>query len=191
MSTYDYRRTAEPGGHGVRSAGRAPGKRTLTQTLSPSLSSLADQRRAVNDFFAGSDADIADTRETIERPVEHGPELTDRQIATAKRRNPRWITKLRVSPQIVSNASVDSAAFAFDVAVAQAAQGLEVDGILGPKTAAAVGMTVMSERAATPPSAAVPTDDGIADTRATINSNRFAGEDPFAMHLIGSADGGT
>ena len=187
MSTYDHRSTA---GHDVPSApspGRAPGKRTLTQAL-PRSRPLADQRRTVADFFAGSGADIGDTRETIDAQADHGPELTDQQIATAKRRNPHWIGRLKVSPQIVSNATADSAAFAFDVAAAQAAQGLKVDGIFGPKTATAVGAVAMRERAAPRPSASAAVDDGIADTRATIDADPFGGEDPFAMHLIGNAN---
>jgi hypothetical protein len=171
----------------------APGKRTLAQSLPPVQRSLIDQRRSVVNFDDAAGDGIADTRATIERPTAHGPQLTERQIDRAKRKNPRWVERQGVAPSVFSTEPVDSAAFAHDVAEKQAAAGDAVDGIAGPKTVAAVtGSDPRRPRAAGRPAAVTgaiasfdPIDD-VSDTRSTIDADPFAGEDPFAMHQIGT-----
>jgi len=185
MSNHDHRHDNHEAGSPSRaSAPRAPGKRTLTGALPASRRALRDQPRPLADMFAGSDADIADTRPTISMAIDHGPDLSDRQVAVAQRRNPRWIARLQLSAQSLSTAAVDSAAFAFDVAALQSKLGIRVDGIAGPKTAAAVGAVATNQHATPPANPLPPADDGIADTRSTIDAAPFAADDPFGMHLL-------
>ena len=124
MSRYEHRGAlgdSEPVRRGTSST--PPGKRTLTQSLPPVQRSLLDQQRAVVHFDDAASDGISDTRATIERPIAHAPELTERQIDRAKRKNPRWIERQGVAPSVFSTAPVDSAAFAHDVAEKQAAAG--------------------------------------------------------------------
>jgi hypothetical protein len=173
MTTYDHLNfpstsVANIGGN----TGIAPGKRSLTQSLPPVQRSLRDEQRAVVslDEGAGAGADFYDERATVD--AEPTRELlTDQQIRKARRRNPHWINKLRLSAQIFSTAEVGSAAFALVVADKQAAHGaLVVDGIAGPKTAAVVAGQV-------------------AEARSAADEGRFAGDDPFGMHLIADGEG--
>lgn len=192
-------------GSGTVDRGIVPGKRSLTQSLAPKAPSLRDQQRAVVDFDAAAGDDFYDQRATVDAPASTVP-LTDRQIRKAQRKNPRWVAKTKVSAQIFSNADVDSAAFALDVAEKQAANGLVVDGIAGPKTVAAIAGQVAAARSVPPrgahrasaeaagPRDVVDFDDGTGDdfydSRATVEhdstSERFAHDDPFGMHLIGA-----
>jgi hypothetical protein len=146
-------------------AGIAPGKRSLTQGLMPVQRSLRDEQRAVADFDQGVGDDFYDQRATVEAAPSREL-LTDRQIRTARRRNPHWIAKLGLSVQLFSNAEVDSSAFALDVAEKQAAAGLKIDGIAGPETAAQVAGTVAADRS-------------------TADAGRYGGDDPFGLHLVG------
>jgi hypothetical protein len=68
------------------------------------------------------------------------PLLDDGQIARATRRNPQQYTRLVFDPRYISDDEVDSAAFAIAVAEQQQIHGLEVDGIVGPRTLAALGI---------------------------------------------------
>jgi hypothetical protein len=212
MSSYGHYRSerADDGGRDVGDDARAPGKRTLTQSLPPRVPSLRDQQREVVNFDAGVGTGIAgmsDTRSTIEAKLDHGPDLTDQQLARAQRKNPRWVRRLRVSAHILSTAPVDSALFAFDVAEKQATRGLVVDGIAGPKTVEAIAGEVTAARSAPArrrarsgstmePRPVVDMDDAIEedfyDERATVDvaeggtADRFATDDPFGMHLLDS-----
>ncbi len=176
--------------------GLSPGKRTLTQSLVPVQRSLRDEQRAVVDFDSAAGDDFYDERATVEaRPTEIP--LTDRQIRRARRKNPEWIRRLKVSALIFSNAEVDSSAFALDVAAKQAEHGaLRVDGIAGPRTVAAIARQVSAARSGRRGAAAGPRDadepravadfdagvaDGFYDSRATVEPH----EDPFALHLLG------
>lgn len=152
----------------------APGKRTLTQDLPASSRTLSEETRAVADMDDGAGDDFYDERETVDaRMTETG--LTDRQIARARRKNPGWIRRLKVSAQILSNADPDSSAFALDVADHQAANGLTVDGIAGPVTVRTIAAKVARKRG----------PDRGAD-RERSGDDRFASDDPFGMHLLGS-----
>ncbi len=198
---YDYQRSAHSSSSVDVPAGRpAPGKRSLTQSLPPRASSLRDEQREVADFDDGIDDGFYDARATVEsKPTELL--LTDQQLRKARRRNPMWVERLRVSAQIFSTAAPDSDAFALDVAEKQAAQGLTVDGIAGPNTVAAVAAEATAKRSAREPTGngeprevadfdqAVGSD--FYDQRATVEvgggdaTNRFAADDPFGMHLLG------
>lgn len=173
MPVYDHRNQQSPVALGDHSnPGIAPGKRTLTQSL-PRAGSLRNEQRAVIDFDDAAGDEFYDERATIEAELT-GTRLTDRQIARARRRNPRWIERLKVSAQILSTASPDSAAFAFDVADRQAVLDLDVDGIAGPRTVQAVAALVTARRTRSE-GAPRPTE------------SPFAADDPFGMHLIGAA----
>lgn len=152
----------------------APGKRTLTQGLLPTSHSLLSEQRAVVDADEGVGDDYYDPRETVEARVTVD-RLTDRQVARARRKNPGWIKRLKVSAQIFSTAEPDSGAFALDVADHQMALGLAVDGIAGPATVRAMAAKVTQARGPKPP-----TDDE------RPSDPRFAADDPFGMHLLGA-----
>jgi hypothetical protein len=211
MSSYSQYRAekADDASSAGAEGARAPGKRTLTQSLPARPSSPLDQRREVVNFDAGVGGGVdglPDTRATIDATIDHGPDLTDQQLARAKRKNPRWVRRLKVSAQILSTAPVESALFAFDVAAKQATRGLVVDGIAGPKTVAAIAGEVSAARSAKggrhAPAASTmeprpvadmddALEDGFYDQRATVDvpsagSDRFASDDPFGMHLLGS-----
>ena len=204
MSGYDVRDPdrsddARPGGGAI-----APGKRTLTQSLPPSL---AGRQRAVASF---DEVDtISDTRATIEDPAAAGgaPRLTARQLRRARAANPRWHERLHFDPGTFGGAALDSADFAHGVAERQAQVGVAVDGVAGPKTVAATGASAARDAAfeatrgrrdaagaaarATP--GGMDAVDDVSDTRATIAGrpsdalmDPFADDDPFGMHLIGS-----
>lgn len=188
---HEQDRSPAPTSHG--SSGGAPGKRTLTQSLPSVQRSLRDEQRAVVDFDDAAGDDLYDERATVYARVTDVP-LSDRQIRRARRKNPTWIARLKVSAQIFSNAEVDSSAFAVDVAAHQAKHGLAIDGIAGPKTVAAVAAAVTASRAggAKARTAAADgqrevrdfdagVDDGFYDTRATVEQH----EDPFGLHLLG------
>jgi hypothetical protein len=194
MSTYDQLRYAAPIPDTPASPHvPAPGKRTLTQSLAPVQRLLRDEQRAVVDFDDAAGDDVYDERATVEaRPTE--VPLTDRQLRRARRSNPEWIRKLKVSALIFGNAEVDSSAFALDVAAKQVEHGLAVDGIAGPLTVDAVARQVSdarsdrsddkSRRDASAPRAVVDFDadvgDGFYDTRATVEPH----DDPFGLHLL-------
>jgi hypothetical protein len=180
--------------------GPSPGKRTLTQSLVPVQRSLRDKQRAVVEFDASAGDDFYDERATVEaRPTEIP--LTEQQIRRARRKNPEWIRRLKVSALIFSNADVDSSAFALDVAAKQAAHGaLRVDGIAGPRTVTAIAGQVSDARSGRRRAAASPRDanepravadfdagvgDGFYDSRATVEPH----EDPFALHLLAEEHG--
>lgn len=164
MSTFDLRDPLTAVYAGTPGPAIAPGKRSLTQSMPPVQRSLRDEQRPVVDFDAGACDDIYDQRATVDAAPTREL-LTDRQIRTARRRNPHWISKLGLSAQVFSSAEVDSSAFALDVAAKQAAHGLKVDGIAGPQTAAQVAGQVAAERS-------------------TADAGRFDGDDPFALHLL-------
>lgn len=170
MTGFDHREWPSTASAGAVGTGIAPGKRSLTQSLPPVQRSLRDEQRAVADFDHGVEDGFYDERATVEgRPTQ--VLLTDQQLRTAQRRNPHWIRKLRLSAQIFSTADIESAAFALDVADKQQAHGgLRVDGIAGPKTAAAVA-------------------GDVAEARSTADAGRFAGDDPFGMHLVDEGEG--
>lgn len=181
--------------------GIAPGKRSLTQSLPPKAPSLRDEQRAVADFDDGVDDGFYDARATVvAEPTK--VLLTERQLRKARRRNPRWVKQLRVSAQIFSSAEPATDAFALDVAEKQQAIGLEVDGIAGPKTVAAVAARTSAQRSAPRPARGTGgtrevvdfdqgVGDGFYDQRATVDArpgdtgDRFAADDPFGMHLLG------
>ena len=177
--------------------GGAPGKRTLTQSIAPVQRSLRDQQRAVVDFDDGAGDDFYDARATVDARVTEVP-LTDRQIRRARRKNPRWIAQLKVSAHILSNAEVDSSAFALDVAGHQQRIGLAIDGIAGPKTVAAVAAKVSAARSGggkrrPDPGAHRDVHDFDAnvggefyDARATVEPH----DDPFGLHLLGVGNTG-
>lgn len=77
------------------------------------------------------------------------PLLDDGQIARATRRNPQQYSRLVFDPRHISDEDVDSAAFAIAVAEQQKIHGLEVDGIVGPRTLSALG--IVHGQAALPP----------------------------------------
>lgn len=196
MSDHDYRLHATlSSSDSAAPHGIAVGKRTLTQGLVPVQRSLRDEQRAVVDFDDAAGDDVYDERATVEaRPTELP--LTDRQIRRARRKNPGWIARLKVSAQIFSTAEVDSSAFALDVAAKQAAHGLAVDGIAGPRTVAAVARRASDARSggtkvaargddATPRAVAdfdAGAGDDFYDSRATVDGH----DDPFGLHLIGA-----
>jgi hypothetical protein len=170
--------------------GPSAGKRTLTQSLAPVQRSLRGEQRAVVDFDDAVSDDVYDERATVEARLTEIP-LTDRQIRRARRKNPGWITRLKVSAQIISTAEVDSSAFALDVAAKQAAHGLVVDGIAGPRTVAAVARAVTSARTGRHapggdggPREVASLDAGVGDdyhdSRATVEPY----DDPFGLHLL-------
>ena len=182
-------------------AGISPGKRTLTQSLPPRQSARHDERRAVADFDAGVGDDFYDQRATVDA-APTTTLLDDRRLRRARRRNPHWVQKLNVSAQVLSTAAVDTNAFALDVAEKQLARGLEVDGVAGPRTVAAIAV-----EAASMPARSKPHPDGggevrevadfdagvgddFYDERATVDAHpvpapeRFADDDPFGMHLL-------
>jgi peptidoglycan hydrolase-like protein with peptidoglycan-binding domain len=68
------------------------------------------------------------------------PLLDEGQIARATRRNPQQYTRLVFDPRLISPDELDSAAFAIAVAEQQQIHGLEVDGIVGLRTLAALGI---------------------------------------------------
>lgn len=171
--------------------GGAPGKRTLTQSITPVQRSLREQQRAVVDLDDGAGDDFYDARATVDARVTDVP-LTDRQIRRARRKNPRWIAQLKVSAHIFSNAEIDSSAFALDVAGHQQRLGLTVDGIAGPKTIAAVAAEVSAARSGGKrrPDPGAHRDardfdanvgDDFYDARATVEPH----DDPFGLHLLG------
>ncbi|MBE7453853.1 MAG: hypothetical protein HS111_34785 [Kofleriaceae bacterium] len=175
----------------------APGKRTLTQSLVPMQRSLRDQQRAVVDFDDAAGDDVYDSRATVDARVTETP-LTERQLRRARRKNPAWIERLKVSAQIFGTAEVESSAFALDVAAHQQRLGLAVDGIAGPKTVAAVAAEVTAVRAGGKRErgnahgngqrevhdfdAAI--GDGFYDARATVEPVE-PHDDPFGLHLLG------
>ncbi len=193
--------TLWPTSHEPATGTPAPGKRSLTQSLPPKAPSLRDEQRDVVDFDDGVDDGFYDERATVEaEPTKLL--LTDRQLRKARRRNPWWVKQLRVSAQIFSSADPATNAFALDVAEKQLARGLDIDGIAGPKTVAAVAAETAARRS-TPrpargdgePREVVDFDqgvgDGFYDERATVDPRagdtgvRFADDDPFGMHLLG------
>ncbi len=200
--SYDHLLPGLPQASPEPASGRlAPGKRSLTQSLPPKAPSLRDEQRDVVDFDDGVDDGFYDERATVEaEPTKLL--LTDRQLRKARRRNPRWVRQLRVSAQIFSSGEPATNVFAFDVADKQLAKGLDVDGIAGPKTVAAVAAETSARRSAPRPA---PGDgeprevvdfdqgvgDGFYDERATVDArtpdarDRFADDDPFGMHLLG------
>ena len=193
MSLHDRHSRADSPGPAVDSAHvPAPGKRTLTQAL-PASRSLPGEHRAVVDFDDAAGDDVYDARATVEARTTEIP-LTDRQLRRARRKNPEWIRKLKVSALIFGNAEVDGSAFALDVAAKQVEHGLAVDGIAGPRTVAAVARQVSDARSgrsdgaargdASTPRAVVDLDagagDGFYDARATIEPH----DDPFGLHLL-------
>ena len=133
-SDHDHE-SLHPGG----ATGIAPGKQTLTQ-------SLRGRERAVASFDTGSE--LREDRATIDGPPTISP-LTDRQLRKARRRNPHWQERLGFAPTLFGGGDIASGELADNVAARQAALGLAVDGIAGPKTIAAV-------TAAAPPAAAGP-----------------------------------
>lgn len=155
------------------------------------------------DFDAGVGDDFYDQRATVDA-VPTTTLLDDRRLRRARRRNPHWVQKLNVSSQVLSTADVDTNAFALDVAEKQLARGLEVDGVAGPRTVAAI-----AGEAASMPSRSRPrpggggevrevadfdagVGDDFYDERATVDAHlpapeRFADDDPFGMHLLGQS----
>lgn len=180
----------DAGGSGI-----SPGKRTLTQSLAPVQRSLRDEQRAVVGFDDATGDDYYEARATVEaRPS--ADRLTDRQIRRARRKNPEWVARLKVSAQIFSTADVDSSAFALDVAGKQAEHRLAIDGIAGPKTVAAVAGAVAAARSGRRsgavdrrPREVVDFDaavgDDLYDARATVEPH----DDPFGLHLLAQAGG--
>jgi hypothetical protein len=180
--------------------GGAPGKRTLTQSIMPVQRSLRDQQRAVIDFDDAAGDDVYDTRATIDARVSELP-LSDRQLRRARRKNPVWIERLKVSAHIFGTGEVDSSAFALDVAAHQQRLGLAVDGIAGPKTVAAVTGEVTAARSGGKRAGAgmagggqrevhdfdAGIDDSFYDTRATVEPH----DDPFGLHLLGAGSSRT
>ncbi len=199
--SYDHLLPGLPQAAPEPASGRlAPGKRSLTQSLPPKAPSLRDEQRDVVDFDDGVDDGFYDERATVETEPTNLP-LTDGQLRKARRRNPRWVKHLRVSAQIFSSAEPTTNAFALDVAEKQLAKGLDVDGIAGPKTVAAVAAETSARRSAPRPARGdgerrevVDFDqgvgDGFYDERATVDAHsgdaggRFAADDPFGMHLL-------
>ena len=174
--------------------GGAPGKRTLTQSITPVQRSLRDPQRAVIDFDDAAGDDVYDSRATIDARVTELP-LTDRQLRRARRKNPVWIERLKVSAHIFGTSEIDSSAFALDVAAHQQRLGLAVDGIAGPKTVTAVAAEVTAARVGGKRGRADTASggqrevhdfdagigDGFYDTRATVEPH----DDPFGLHLLG------
>lgn len=196
MSNHDYLRHATSiSDASITSHGVATGKRTLTQSIAPVHRSLHSEQRAVANFDDAAGDDIYDQRATVEtRPSVD--RLTNRQIRRARRKNPEWIRRLKVSAQIFSTAEVDSSAFALDVAEKQAGMGLAVDGIAGPKTVSAVAGSVTAARSDRQPGAVdrdsrevvdfdAAVGDDFYDARATVEPH----DDPFGLHLLAQASG--
>lgn len=179
--------------------GIAPGKRTLTQSLPGSAASLRGQEREVADFDRAAGDDFYDSRATIDAPAITSSRLTDAQLRKAKRRNPHWQEKLGFSASTFGGGDVATGEFADNVADKQAALGLPVDGIAGPYTMRAVAAASRPDaleatrgrrdaNGAAERATAAGIDrvaDDFYDTRATIDTGAFAGDDPFGMHLIG------
>jgi len=172
--------------------GIAPGKRTLTQ-------SLAGQQRDVVDFDDAAGDDFYDSRATIDSPTITSSRLTDVQLRKAKRRNPHWQNKLGFSTSLFGGGAIDTGEFADNVADKQATLGLPVDGIAGPQTLQAIAAAQRPDaleatrgrrdpngaaERATPAGIDRAGDGDFYDSRATIDTNPFAGDDPFGMHLI-------
>ncbi len=95
------------------------------------------------DMDAPKEASIREERATIED--QHGEAasaagpLPPAKAAHAARKNRRWATRLRLTPAaFATSADMATPAFAQAVATFQSAHGLTVNGIAGPKTAAAV-----------------------------------------------------
>lgn len=90
------------------------------------------QLRLVDDIDAPAADSIQEDRATISGSAGG---LSPRQLAKAQQRNQHWAGRLGFSPSdFGSSASVESAAFANDVARFQTEHGLAADGIAGPKT---------------------------------------------------------
>jgi peptidoglycan hydrolase-like protein with peptidoglycan-binding domain len=98
-------------------------------TLAPDWSSRPD---------SGAGSGMGD--ELLSPDWDAEPLLDDGQIARASRRNPQQYTRLVFDPRYISDAELDSAEFAIAVAEQQRIHGLEVDGIVGPRTLAALGI---------------------------------------------------
>lgn len=165
----------------------APGKRTLTQGLA------------------------SRTREAASDP---GPDPA--MLRRARRKNPRWQRRLGYDPTAWSGAPVGSEVFAADVAAAQRRLGVRVDGIVGPETLAAAGVTVGGPAAAEGAGGAGADDaaeggdgdgalamaelsdaaPGQFESSARYVESRLtfepptAAPDPFGLHLIGHEGGG-
>jgi hypothetical protein len=183
------------------STGIAPGKRTLTQSLpgSGAGTSLRGQERDVVDFDDAAGDDLYDTRATIDAPAMTSSRLTDAQLRKAKRRNRHWQAKLGFSTSVFGGGDIATGEFADNVADKQAALGLPVDGIAGPRTLEAVSAAARPDaleatrgrreangaaHRATAAGIDRAGDGDYYDTRATIDDNPYAGDDPFGMHLI-------
>jgi hypothetical protein len=215
MSGYQNRLLDPFADSDASSTGIAPGKRTLTQSLPGAPASLRGQEREVVDFDSAVGDDVYDARATIDAPAMTSSRLSDAQLRKARRRNQHWQARLGFSPSLFGGGDVATGEFADNVADKQAALGLPVDGIAGPQTIEAVAAAARpdpleatrgrrdADGAAHRASAAGidRADDGdFYDARATVDTGaasrvagdtgrgagRFAGDDPFAMHLIGS-----
>lgn len=180
------------------STGIAPGKRTLTQSLPGA--SLRGQEREVVDFDDAAGGDIYDSRATIDAPATTSSRLSDAQLRKAKRRNQHWQTKLGFSTSVFGGGDIGTGELADNVAEKQAALGLPIDGIAGPRTLEAIATAARPDaleatRGRRDPNGAAQRastagidragGDDFYDTRATIDTGPFAGDDPFGMHLIG------
>jgi hypothetical protein len=198
MSSRRYRTDAQQqGDEGRGGGGIAPGKRAMTSALPP-------PRDTVDFFRAG---EYRESRATIDGATPTSSRLTDSQMRKARERNPYWQNKLGFSPSLFGGGEVDTGEFADNVADKQAGLGVAVDGIAGPDTveaaAAAHGAAQDQDRAfeatrgrrdpdgaarrATP--GGMDGEGDFYDSRATIDgppAGPYAGEDPFAMHLIGN-----
>ena len=142
----------------------APGKRTLTE-------SLRGRERDVVSFDVSSE--YREDRATIDGPP--AGRLTDRQIRKARRRNPHWQQRLGFSTAQFGGGDIASAELAESVAERQAALGVAVDGIAGPRTIAALTATSPSP------------DDAAADADDLAAAEPI--DDPFAMHLLDRTGG--
>lgn len=152
MSRARYQTDAQHQGDDSRGgSGIAPGKRAMTSSLPPPRDTV--------DFFRSGD--YRESRATIDGATPTSSRLTDTQLRKARERNPYWQHELGFSPALFGGGDVATGEFADNVADKQAALGLAIDGIAGPRTLhAAINGTASSAASA------------------------GASEDPFGMHLL-------
>jgi hypothetical protein len=165
-----------------------PGKRTRTEGLS--ARDFAD--RAFDQAHSGED--YYEARATVEAQStpDTRPKLSGRKLVRAMRKNPRWMALYPEAPRFLREFRTDTDEFALDVAAKQKERGVEIDGIAGPKTLEAL-LGAVPKRTLPPGTPAsrsggrrrgsAPGDEHT--HQASSGGERFAGEDPFATHLLG------
>lgn len=167
----------------------APGKRTRTEGLQVRdfADRVFDQAHSGEDFY-----EARATVEPLSTP-DTRPKLSGRKLVRAMRKNPRWMALYPEAPKFLSEFRPDTDEFALDVAAKQREKGLEIDGIAGPRTLAALLGPI--PKRTRPPGAPASRSGGrrrgsapSAEPAPRASSggagDRFAGDDPFATHLL-------